>query len=114
MKYIFPILFLLFSLNSFTQTICPQDGSLMVVGGGPANELIKKFVEIAGGEKARIVIIPTAGNGEEFGEDYSYSQTIKDFGAIGKITINDGGIGYQAGEYIIFHHSGSFIIDVRR
>lgn len=71
----------IFSLTVFGQTIGPSKGKLMIVGGGQANSLIKKFVEIAGGKNARIVIIPTAGNAEKFPDDWYYSQMVKNFGA---------------------------------
>lgn len=58
----------------------------MIVGGGDANSLIKKFVELAGGEKAKIVVIPTAGESEEFPDDWDFSTMIKEFGAE-KVTV---------------------------
>jgi cyanophycinase len=37
------------------------DGSLMIVGGGGfTDEMLNRFVELAGGEEARIVIVPSA------------------------------------------------------
>lgn len=63
------------------QTTGPVRGKLMIVGGGPADHLIEHFVEIAGGKEAKIVIIPTAGNSENFDNDYYYTRKIKDFGA---------------------------------
>lgn len=39
----------------------PRPGTLFIVGGGPLPEAVgQKFIELAGGEKAKIVIIPTA------------------------------------------------------
>ena len=79
------LLFLLLIVSSFffsnAQTVGPKNGKLMIVGGGPANPLIKQFVEIAGGENAKIIVIPTAGTSEEFGEDYYYKKRIEEFGA---------------------------------
>lgn len=46
------------------QTLGPKKGSLVIVGGGGNPEhmhtILKKFVELAGGEKARIIVVPTA------------------------------------------------------
>lgn len=44
-----------------TPTIGPENGSLVIVGGGkvPA-EVWAKFIELAGGEGANIIVIPTA------------------------------------------------------
>lgn len=42
-------------------TIGPAKGSLLIIGGGAmGQELWSKFIELAGGEKAQIVVIPTA------------------------------------------------------
>lgn len=51
---------LLLGSTSHAQTVGPTKGSLLIVGGGAMGELWKKFVELAGGPEARIVIIPTA------------------------------------------------------
>jgi len=70
-------------INGFVtaQTVGPENGKLMIVGGGEANLLIEKFVELAGGENARIVVIPTAGETEEFTEDWNFCKILKGFGA---------------------------------
>lgn len=64
-----------------SQTIGPENGKLMIVGGGDASLLIEKFVELAGGSEAIIVIIPTAGTEENFPEDWSFKKRIEGFGA---------------------------------
>ncbi|PLK42497.1 cyanophycinase [Emticicia sp. TH156] len=50
-----------FSQQSASSFIGPERGSLVIVGGGkvPA-EIWAKFIELAGGEGANIVVIPTA------------------------------------------------------
>jgi len=46
-------------------------GSLVVVGGGPLPEVIvKRFIELAGGVDAPIVVIPTAGEGDNYPADW--------------------------------------------
>lgn len=52
------IIFFLISSNSFTQ----NKGHLVIIGGVHTTETSKKFVELAGGENARIIIIPNAGS----------------------------------------------------
>lgn len=43
------------------QPASPVAGSLLIVGGGPIpNSVIDKFFELAGGEKAKIVVVTTA------------------------------------------------------
>lgn len=80
-KILFFILFLSSSFFVLSQNVGPENGKLMIVGGGSANSLVEKFVEIAGGENARIVVIPTAGNSDEFTEDWYFSKMVKEFGA---------------------------------
>lgn len=70
------ILFLLligiFPTNSFSQDIGPEKGSLVIVGGnaGIAPGIFKRFIALAGGPQANIVIIPTANGGRDFGPAY--------------------------------------------
>jgi cyanophycinase len=54
------MLVLIFILNaqSFTQT----KGKLVIVGGAQTSEIVKKFVELAGGHDAKIIVIPNAGS----------------------------------------------------
>ena len=70
MKHIFPIItfLLLFSLNANSQEVGPENGSLVIVGGGGADPaLIKRFISLAGGPDANIVIIPTANGSDDTG-----------------------------------------------
>ncbi len=51
-------------------TIGPAKGSLLIIGGGAmGRELWGKFIELAGGEAARIVVIPTADVDEGIADD---------------------------------------------
>ena len=40
--------------------IGPQNGSLLLAGGGELGEIYNKFVALAGGSSAPIVLVPTA------------------------------------------------------
>jgi len=52
-------------------TLGPENGTLFIVGGGRLSDnLIKKFIELAGGNDASIVVIPTAGGAEKYGDSY--------------------------------------------
>jgi cyanophycinase len=45
----------------------PANGSLVVVGGAMRSpEIYKRFIELAGGPDAKLVMIPTAGGAEEY------------------------------------------------
>ena len=70
-QVIIAMLVALCSLLSFSQesatgsTQGPENGSLVIVGGGSIQgEIITRFAELAGGFDAPIVIIPTAAGGE--------------------------------------------------
>lgn len=55
------IIFLLLSHLQFSQT----KGKLVIVGGVQTTEIVKKFVELAGGTNAKIIVIPNAGSEPE-------------------------------------------------
>lgn len=60
----------------------PASGSLVVAGGGELGfEIWSRFVELAGGRNARIVVIPTAGADDEYGEDWSGLDPLRAAGA---------------------------------
>ena len=51
------------SPKQWAPVIGPENGHLVIAGGGKLDGtgILEKFVELAGGEKAEIVVIPTAG-----------------------------------------------------
>ena len=56
----------------------PQKGSLVIAGGGPLEDtgILEKFIELAGGVNAKLVIVPTAGgNRTEEGAVRRYDDT---------------------------------------
>ncbi len=51
------------------QTVGPENGSLVIVGGALKDQSVwNRFIELAGGPDAQFVVIPTAGGAE----DYTY------------------------------------------
>ncbi|MEM9326376.1 MAG: cyanophycinase [Bacteroidota bacterium] len=55
------------SIFAFAQTRGPESGALVVVGGGGVPpSVISRFIELAGGPEAPIVLIPTASGSEDF------------------------------------------------
>ncbi|MEM6806738.1 MAG: Type 1 glutamine amidotransferase-like domain-containing protein, partial [Bacteroidota bacterium] len=47
--------------------IGPKNGSLLIVGGGRLSpKIIDKFIELAGGKDAPMVLIPTAGGAKSY------------------------------------------------
>jgi len=61
MKKLFNILLVfifVLTVQGFSQT----KGKLVIVGGAQTSEIVKKYVELAGGTDARIIVIPNAGS----------------------------------------------------
>lgn len=53
------------------QEVGPRNGSLVIVGGAMRSpEIANRFVQLAGGTDARIVVIPTAGGAESYGPSF--------------------------------------------
>ncbi len=53
------------------QTKGPESGSLLVVGGGMRDiSILHRFAELAGGNDAFIVVIPTAGGADSYSENW--------------------------------------------
>jgi cyanophycinase len=84
MKNTFVILVVFVALTAFGQSPAPETpeygpakGTLVIVGGGPtANTgIMEKFIELAGGPNAKIIVVPTAGgNKTPTGEIKTYKQ----------------------------------------
>ncbi len=67
---------------ALAQEIGPKNGSLVIVGGGGVgSEIWDKFLELAGGRDALIVMIPTAGGSEEYDQDWRGLGGIRGAGA---------------------------------
>ncbi|TVR62950.1 MAG: peptidase S51 [Gemmatimonadales bacterium] len=63
--------------------IGPASGSLIVAGGGTLGpEIWARFVELAGGPEARIVVIPTAGADDHFDDGWSGLEPLRRAGAV--------------------------------
>ena len=64
------------------QEVGPDNGSLVIVGGGMRDlGILERFMELAGGPQAPIVIIPTAGGGDDYDEFYPGLGMFHDVGA---------------------------------
>jgi len=65
-----------------SQEIGPAQGSVFVVGGGMRDQkIVQRFLELAGGADAPIVVIPTAGEEETYSEDWAGLRQFKQAGA---------------------------------
>lgn len=63
------------------QVVGPQSGSLVIVGGALTDpDIVQRFIALAGGPDAPIVVVPTAGGGE-YDEFCSCLNQLRDNGA---------------------------------
>ncbi len=70
------------SERSEAQEIGPTNGTLVIVGGALQDpEIWERFVELAGGPDAPIVVIPTAGGAEHYDQYYPGLRGLRAAGA---------------------------------
>ena len=89
MKHIF--LFLIFTFCNISPQaqnsngnafIGPENGSLVIVGGAlKSDSIVNRFIELAGGWDAEIVVIPTAIGLDQYSEDFGFAGELKERGA---------------------------------
>ena len=80
------LLLLLISSVCTGQTLGPESGSLVIVGGGMRDlDILREFAELAGGSDAPVVVIPTAGGSEDYDE---FWQGLNQFRAAGLTKLN--------------------------
>ena len=80
------LLLLLISSVCTGQTLGPESGSLVIVGGGMRDlDILREFAELAGGSDAPVVVIPTAGGSENYDE---FWQGLNQFRAAGLTKLN--------------------------
>ena len=59
----------------------PENGSLLLVGGGVTPEIGRQFIALAGGVEVPMVVIPTAGGATEYSQQTPVSQLLRQLGA---------------------------------
>jgi len=60
----------------------PAHGTLMIIGGGLRSEALRKrFISLAGGPEALILLVPTAAEGDDSGEYWQSLRDLEDAGA---------------------------------
>jgi cyanophycinase len=68
--------------NAAAQQVGPKSGSLVIVGGGMRDQgIVERFFELAGGPDAPIVVIPTAGGGEDYDQEWRGLRAFRAAGA---------------------------------
>lgn len=64
------------------QEVGPAAGTLVIMGGGPGGrDVVQRFMELAGGPDAPIVVIPTAGGGEGYDDSWDGLNRLREAGA---------------------------------
>lgn len=91
MKYVNPVSVLTLCLAALgsarpstwnSSYVGPDSGSLVIVGGGSLSDSIyQRVIDLAGGGDAPIVVIPTAGGEESYGQDTAPAPTFRRLGA---------------------------------
>ena len=70
------------NLDTENAIIGPANGSLLIVGGAMKSEaIINRFIELAGGKDAAMVVIPTAGGRENYDQNSSLASRLRKLGA---------------------------------
>jgi cyanophycinase len=65
-----------------SQEVGPENGSLVIVGGAMQDPaIVQRFIALAGGPDAPIVLIPTAGGGEDYDQFYRGLAAFRNQGA---------------------------------
>jgi cyanophycinase len=68
-------------LEEATPAVGPARGALLIAGGGALDaDVMGRFIELAGGRNARIVVLPTAGTDDDFPEDWPGYRVFRDAG----------------------------------
>lgn len=81
------IIIIAFTFKSSSQTTGPKNGSLVIVGGGRMDENVtKKFMELAGGDTANIVVVPTAAGRASYDQNSGIANLFRRMGAA-KVTV---------------------------
>ena len=70
------------AVRAAAQEVGPARGALVIVGGAMRDPaIVERFIELAGGPEAPIVVIPTAGGGEGYDRRYPGLRVFREAGA---------------------------------
>jgi len=70
-------------------TTGPEKGSLVIVGGGSVgDDILLKFIELAGGPEVPIVVIPTAAGQAVYDQDTGVTKAFRRLGAENVIVLH--------------------------
>lgn len=77
-KFLLSILFIILAFSN--QFYAQPKGKLVIVGGEQTSEIVKKYVELAGGCNAKIIVIPNAGSNPVYWSEVQVKE-FEEFGA---------------------------------
>ena len=88
MKNILLIFFLVTTANAQEIfTTGPENGALVIVGGGGVTDtILKEYVALAGGIDSPMVVIPTAGGADNYDQEHNFAKKLREFG-VKKVTV---------------------------
>jgi len=79
----------LVSVSGAEPVVGPAQGTLVVVGGGGKDaSIMKRFVELAGGPSARIVVVPTAGEADAYSNTWPGLNSLRAVGATNLVVLH--------------------------
>src|SRR5262245_4120611 len=71
------------------QKVGPANGALVIVGGAMQDPaIVKRFIALAGGPDASIVVIPTAGDADSYTQSWSGLRIFRENGARNLIVLH--------------------------
>ena len=81
-RFLVALAFIAPAFQLVAQEVGPSNGALVIVGGAMRDPgIMERFLNLAGGPSAPIVVIPTAGGGEDYDEFYQGLSAWRDAGA---------------------------------
>jgi cyanophycinase len=76
-------------LGETPAVVGPTNGSLVICGGGLKDDaILRRFIQLAGGPAAKIVLIPTANEKDDFGTNWSFYTWFHDLGATNLVILH--------------------------
>ena len=75
------------NLSQSRQTLGPEKGTLVIVGGGGLGDIFDQFMELAGGMDAKLVVIPTANGSSDLGSPASIERYEAFFANLGATNV---------------------------
>jgi cyanophycinase len=68
--------------TGIAQQIGPKVGTLLIVGGNMQDAaIVRRFIDLAGGPDAPLVVVPTAGEGDDYDQYWSGARQFREQGA---------------------------------